>query len=554
VAGTGTEPSVVGRVLEGGTSQISEFTYNAKGLVTSRTDPTGRQTTYVYDTNGIDLVEVRQIKPGGYDAVESYADYTSQHVPETITDAAGQPTTMMYNAAGQLVTVTDALDETTTYSYESGTGYLLSITGPVSGATTTYAYDDYGRIQTISDADNYTVTITYDALNRVIRRTYPDDTFEEVAYARLDLISEVDRLGRVTRHFYDRMGRVTATRDPIGRVIRQEWCGCGSLQALIDGNGNRTGWVRDLRGRVTTETRANGTMETTYTYDATGRLETVTDPEGQVTTYTHTADDRIVEVAFTNENIATPNVSYTYDTAYARVTEMADGSGTTTYTYVDAGELGAGRVETVDGPLSNDIIAYTYDELGRVVERSINGSANTVTWAYDALGRVTSETNVLGTFDYTYDGVSSRLETVTYPNDQTSTYSYYGSTNDLRLQTIHHKYPNASTLSKFDYTYDTVGNILTWRQQADSDAVLWKYGYDAGNQLARAVKWDTETTPSILKRYAYGYDAAGNRTYEQIDDAITAASHDSLNRLTSHVAGGALTFAGTINEPATVTI
>jgi hypothetical protein len=40
-----------------------------------------------------------------------------------------------------------------------------------------------------------------------------------------------------------------------------------------------------------------------------------------------------------------------------------------------------------------------------------------------------------------------------------------------------HKYPNTSTLSKSDYSYDVVGNILTWRQQADSNpAVLWSYG------------------------------------------------------------------------------
>jgi hypothetical protein len=50
---------------------------------------------------------------------------------------------------------------------------------------------------------------------------------------------------------------------------------------------------------------------------------------------------------------------------------------------------------------------------------------------------------------------------VTYPNSQTSTYTYLGNTGDRRLQTIHHKYPNAATLSKFDYTYDAVGNILT---------------------------------------------------------------------------------------------
>ncbi len=61
---------------------------------------------------------------------------------------------------------------------------------------------------------------------------------------------------------------------------------------------------------------------------------------------------------------------------------------------------------------------------------------------------------------------------------------------DLRLATIHHRKPDASTLSRFDpstrlgvvlslskddYTYDAVGNILTWQQQADSaQATRWR--------------------------------------------------------------------------------
>jgi YD repeat-containing protein len=68
---------------------------------------------------------------------------------------------------------------------------------------------------------------------------------------------------------------------------------------------------------------------------------------------------------------------------------------------------------------------------------------------------------------------------------QTSTYSYLPVAQDLWLQTIHHKYRNGATLSKFDDTYDAVGNILTWRQQADTTAVQWSYGYDAADQLTR---------------------------------------------------------------------
>jgi YD repeat-containing protein len=48
--------------------------------------------------------------------------------------------------------------------------------------------------------------------------------------------------------------------------VTQEWCGCGSLEALVDANGNRTSWERDVQGRVTREVRANGS-DTDYVYE-----------------------------------------------------------------------------------------------------------------------------------------------------------------------------------------------------------------------------------------------------------------------------------------------
>jgi RHS repeat-associated protein len=546
------EPTKDARVLDDGMSQITTKTYNDQGMLTSVTDPTGRRTSYTYAANGIDLTEVRQTTGGMNELLASYSSYTSGHRPQTVTDAAGQSTTYTYNAAGRVLTVTNPLSQTTTNVYDSN-GRLQTVTGPVTGTTTTYTYDTYGRVATVTDPESYVLTTEYDALDRVTKITYPDSTFDQTTYARLDVATRRDRAGRITRYYYDPVRRLTATRDPLGRVIRQDWCACGSLDALVDANGNRTQWNRDVQGRVTSEVRADGTTTTTYTYEnTTSRLKTVTDPKAQVTTYTYALDDQVLQTVYTNAQIATPTVSYTYDANYRRIASMVDGIGTTTYTYKAVGTLGAGQVATVDGPLTNDTITYSYDELGRVTNRDINGTG--VTWAFDTLGRTTGEANVLGTFTYTYDGTTSRPATVTYPNNQTSTYSYFGNTQDHRLQTIHHKYPNQATLSKFDYTYDIVGNIITWRQQADSTAVLWTYTYDAADQLLTAVKESTANPPVTLQRFAYTYDPAGNRTSEQIDDSVVQATHDNLNRLLTHSAGGPLRFVGSTNEPAVVTI
>jgi len=46
--GSWVQPAAVARVLDDGTSQISATSYNDHDLVTSMTDPLGRQTTYAY--------------------------------------------------------------------------------------------------------------------------------------------------------------------------------------------------------------------------------------------------------------------------------------------------------------------------------------------------------------------------------------------------------------------------------------------------------------------------------------------------------------------------
>jgi YD repeat-containing protein len=331
------------RVIDGGVTQRTRTTVNAQGHVTARIDAAGRETTYTYAPDGIDLLEVRQTRPGGSDLLAQYANYTATHQPQSVTDAAGQTTTFTYTAAGQVLTSTNAKQETTTYVYDT-TGRLESVTGPVAGATMSYTYDGYGRVRTVTGPDGYTATTDSDVFDRPTRVTYPDGTFEETTYDRLDVATRRDRLGRVTRYYHDALRRLVATRDPAGRTIEQRW-GAGGLRQLVDAKGQTTTWDRDLAGRVTRELRADGVTATLYAYQPrSGRLHTVTDPKGQVTTYTYHLDDTVQQVVYTNAPVATPSVSYTYDPVYSRVATMGDGTGTTSYTYHPAGSLGAGQV------------------------------------------------------------------------------------------------------------------------------------------------------------------------------------------------------------------
>jgi len=58
-------PVSVARVLADGSTQLSQFEYNGLGNMTKATDPVGRVTSSVYDTNNIDLLTTYQRNPGG---------------------------------------------------------------------------------------------------------------------------------------------------------------------------------------------------------------------------------------------------------------------------------------------------------------------------------------------------------------------------------------------------------------------------------------------------------------------------------------------------------
>jgi len=562
--GTTNKPSNIGRVLDDGTTQLYQYDYNSFGRVTKVTDPAGRITVFTYDTNGIDLLEVRQ-KTDGLNDLLTRATYNSQHLPLTSTDASGQTTAYTYNAAGQLRTITNAKSEVTTYNYDAN-GYLQNIIGATPGASTSFTYDGFGRLRTMTDSDGYMIVIDYDFIgdnptktfDRVAKITYPDGTYEQVTYNRLDPDWTRDRLGRWSRKFYDSIRHLVAIQDPLNRIILYDWCNCGSLESVTDPNGNITSWARDIQGRVTDRFYPDR-RSTHYAYEnTTSRLKTVTDAQTQSTNFSYFVDNNLQQVSYTNARHATPSVSYTYDATYNRLSTMSDGTAVTTYTYnpiTASPTLGAGRLAGIDGPLDTDAITYGYDELGRVTNRSINGAANAASVQYDSLGRIQNVTNVLGRFSYAYVNTTERLDHVDFPNGQKNQYAYFDNQGDQRLKQIKNLDPSNAAISQFDYIYNPIGQITSWTQtnSALANPRRYDFGYDAGDQLRSANLIDS-STGAALNQYAYDYDAAGDRTNTQIGTVVTHSTPNNLNQLTNQTFGGNMHFRGTVNEPASVTV
>src|SRR5207244_7060674 len=101
-AGSSSLPTKIGRVLDDGSTQLFMYAYDSFGHVTNSIDPVGRTFSYLYASNGIDLLETRQTRDGNNELLFR-ATYNAQHLPLTKAGADGQVTTFTYNARCQLL-------------------------------------------------------------------------------------------------------------------------------------------------------------------------------------------------------------------------------------------------------------------------------------------------------------------------------------------------------------------------------------------------------------------------------------------------------------------
>jgi len=336
------------------------------------------------------------------------------------------------------------------------------------------------------------------------------------------------------------------------------------MTSMTDPKGNQTNWTRDIEGRVSAKRYSDGSA-TNYEYDSfSGRLQLATDAKNQYTEYFYDVDDKLLHLDYVGAQNPTPNVSFQYDLTLGRLVQMTDGTGTTGYSYwpITPGILGAGRLRTVSSPVggASANITYAYDADGRTINQAIDGVSEN--YNYNGSAQLANVTNSLGAFGYNYDSASARLTQVTYPNGQKTQMDYYTpSTNSGRLKDITNLNSGSQTLSAFNYNYDSVGDITNWTKQlgnASSDTETLTLGYDPDSQLSSVNQVNANSSPSEATTYAY--DAAGNRTLEQLQvgtgqtgSFIHTFAVNNANQLTSITPNPIHVVAAT-NRAAAVTV
>lgn len=511
------------------------------GGVTSETLPAANgvrpQTRYLYesfDTGDGLLYRLTQSSTcatgaapaciGTADETRTTYSYTSSNLqPTSVTVAAGN----------------GSLSATTTKTYDS-VGNVISLDGPLAGAadTTTYRYDvlhrpvgevgpafvnDQGQTRHKARRTTYHLNGQVELVEQGIVLGRSDADWSGFAmldktvstFDSLERVIKVSRFGAtggayaVTQFSYDALDRkiCTAVRmNPDAFGAQPDACVPGTPGA--DGPDRITYTDYDAIDRIKKVTRGYGVSpqvdKEVVAYTGNGQEQVVADGNGNRTTYEYDGFDRLIKVRYPNAVCCASSTAdfeeYGYDvngnrTSWRRRFETSP----VIFTYDALNRATSGlRGE-----------AYGYDNLGRRTSATYAGGVAGT--AYDALGRMKSETTNSRVMAYEYDLAGNRTR-MTWPDSFAAVYDrdVFGAITAVKeVQT-----PGATPATLATYSYDDQGRT---KSLGRGNGLTTSYGYDVASRLTCLSH--TVACPSAGGTWTFAYNAASQVKTRTANDA-----------------------------------
>ncbi len=406
--------------------------------------------------------------------------YTRQGYPATLRDAFGRVTRISYDEYNRRVETIDPTGAKTRTVYNAS-GLVAAIERNFGGRCVTSVsidYNDNGQAVAYTDQRGRVKRLERDALGRVIKELFPDNTGVEYGF--------------------DPSGQMAEVLDQNGHALAFEW-GSFGIESKETAAGQLTDYIYDADGRLA---RIDSRFSDTKTvdrsialaYDGLDRVTSVNYGNGQIETMTYDSWGKVVEASSCGSKAS---LKYDY---FGRLIEKREGKLVETYAYnawgqrtervtkTEAGTLTDSRIYDRYGRLSQvktdkGLVQYAYNSKNQLVRQSVNGTP--IEYAYTPEGWLASK--VLG-----------------------------GSLNPV------------STLK---YFYELDGRIA----ERAIDGNIQKYRYDAKDQLTAVL--DADNKPVEL----YAYDPAGNIQKKTVNGITTAYVYDAANQLVSSQEDGLLT-------------
>jgi RHS repeat-associated protein len=416
----------------------------------------------------------------------------------TDTFALGQPEqiTMTYNrqtGSGLLLSVTDALNRRTDYSYDAmgNTTQITKLAGTSNAITTVFAYEPlFNQITSSTDPLGHTTSFTYDTNGNRITTTDPLGKTTSYSYNSAGQITSItDPLGNKTQYVYD-SGDLVQIIDPLGRTVNRFLDAAGRVVSATDALGGRTIWSYNAANQPTTTTDAKSNI-TVFNYDPNGNLQSLTDANNHTVSFTYDRMDRLATRTDAMQNIE----NYQYD-GNGNLVRFTDRRGKiTTYIYDRLNRRTFAGFGTQSGPTYESTITYAYDAGNRLTQ-TIDSTSGTVTRGYDGRDLLTSESTPQGSVTSTFDAAGRRM-TLTVAGQTIENFNYDAADRVAQIS------QGATAVS---FTYDEANRRTTLTLP---NGVTKSYSYDSASELSGLTY---AKGSSNLGNLTYSYDLNGRRT------------------------------------------
>lgn len=277
--------------------------------------------------------------------------------------------------------------------------------------------------------------------------------------------------GRRYISVYDAASRVVTETSPEKRKTRTSLDAQGRIVNDAVSGLFPAAYTYDAHGRLATLTRGKdaNTRTLQLTYDAGGFLETLTDPLARIVRFARDAAGRVTQQTRPDGQV----IDYTYDANGNLRTLTPPGRPSHRFGY-DNVDLLSVYIAPKIGTEPNQT-RYTYN-LDRQLTQISRPDGKKIAFGYDSAGRVASLTFNRGTVLYGYDAATGGLNTLNAPQGIDVTYAYDGS---LVTQTAWAG-PIAGSVQ---VVYDNDLRVIE-RKVNGADSVT--YAYDADGLLIRA--------------------------------------------------------------------
>ncbi|MHC8423494.1 RHS repeat-associated core domain-containing protein [Streptomyces sp. NB004] len=516
------------------------FDYDTSHRVTKVTTAEGRETRFTWNTNLLASITRVVDKATGAGATTAFRYILPQPGSEgegvaRVTDPRGKHTEKTVDARWRVKKTTDPLGHERSRTWGPDNNVTSAVdgmgVGSTPGNTVKFDYDDSFNPKTATQPTGAQSTMAW---TQKAGGHYPETLTSAV--------------GDKVTNGYDTSGNVMSQTDTTTGSDGAKWTydynpksgtmDCDGLPgqrcSATDPEDNKTSFTYDSKGNLTTVDRPSAQEDVTFTYDALGRTDTVTDGRGVKTVYTYDKRDRL-KTQTSDGRLTT----FVYD-ADGNIRSRTSPAGASVYTY---DEQNRERTRTLPAGGSSSV---TYDEAGNV--KTATDAGGTLTYDYNDANQLITLTQPGGAkTSYGYDKNGDRT-TTTYPGGTEQKTDYDKSSRAEKIEVRN----GGSVLSTITYDYKKSGRDSDKIHKRTTDGAALAYTYDTKGRLTKAVETkDGSTTAG----WAYCYDKAGNMTGRSTgtslpacDNAQSVREYNNANELTSLGGNTGFSYDGDGNE------